>query len=156
MSIFHSVLHHWGPGAPVLWPGGQLPGWGWLQPRLQDRDHRPRGPQGGWIVVLLYDVLVHIIFAGVLCWWLHLGAMEAAVPWSCGQRLIIIMYSLLIVCVNTFNSETKTSYSYSIFVVITIHLNVRHLSDLSTFSVVIMAKVWPLSLFNIYTVFTLK
>ena len=51
--------------------------------------------------------------------------------------------NVFIVCVNTFNSETKTSsYSYSMFVVITIHLNVRYLSDFSTFSVVLMAKVW--------------
>ena len=48
--------------------------------------------------------------------------------------------NVFIVCVDTFNSETKTSsYSYSIFVFIT---NVRYLSDFSTFSVVLMAKVW--------------
>ena len=63
------------------------------------------------------------------------GSSSAMKQWAAADN-----NNVFIVCVNTFNSETKTSsYSYSIFVVIT---NVRYLSDFSTFSVVLMAKVW--------------
>ena len=59
------------------------------------------------------------------------GSSSAMKQWAAADN------NVFIVCVNTFNSETKTSsYSYRIFVVIT---NVRYFS---TFSVVLMAKVW--------------
>ena len=66
------------------------------------------------------------------------GSSSAMKQWAAADN-----NNVFIVCVSTFNSETKTSsYSYSTFVVITIHLNISYLSDFSTFSVVLMAKVW--------------